>query len=435
MNPQPLRAFGGAAATKSLLINALRTYFEAAAQRFEPGTVEWTLTPPSGTLTGMMAMTDGAKAYEEVTGIPAALGLTHEALFCSAQRMHHDSDGNARIETPDWLRPHLTGWLDSIEPGRSLERALTLFQQRCADGLLGGQVPGGELGETARAIVARWRALLCSLLNNEPQDATTWAALRQACAQAVGARPFDQAVLTLVETVAWPDDDDADEWLRGWALFLADAPRAGLEADLEPDLAALYLASQSAWDELHARAEREPDFDPYRHTDSQPAIVAAEDPVVARRVDEAVARRARPMIEALFEAFTQSLREAQAHELAPAPARAAPVAAGGRGLIDLPIGQFDAEVLQASGLVLVDFWAEWCAPCKQFMPTLGALVRQFGDRVKFIKVDVDQHDALANQLGIRALPTLMLYRDGQPVEHINMLTRARIETLLTEQLA
>jgi thioredoxin-like negative regulator of GroEL len=69
------------------------------------------------------------------------------------------------------------------------------------------------------------------------------------------------------------------------------------------------------------------------------------------------------------------------------------------------------------------------------MPTLGALVRQFGDRVKFNKVDVDQHDALAHQLGIRALPTLMLYRDGQPVERINMLTRARIETLLTEQLA
>ena len=433
MNPARSQAFNSSAASKALLLSSLRSFFDAGAQLLEPGVIAWSPEMPSGTLTGLTALAEGAQGYEEATGIPAVVGLTHEALFCSAQRVHQDGDGNIRIETPAWLPPHLTGWLESIEPGWSLGQSLAVFQRRCADVLLAGHGPQAGVGETARSLVARWRALLCSVLANETQDAATWAALRQACARSGELPPFDQAVVTLIETVAWPDDAGGDEWLRGWASFLADAARAGLEADLEPELAALYAASQAAWRELFARAEREPDFDPYRHADEQPAIAAADDPEVARRLDDAALRRAKPLVEALFEALVGSLRETQA--LAPQPVRAADVSAEGGGLIDLQAGRFEAEVLQAQGLVLVDFWAAWCAPCKQFMPTLGALQRQFGDRVKFVKVDVDEHDALANQLGIRALPTLMLYRDGLCVDRVNVLTRARVEALLQERLA
>lgn len=81
---------------------------------------------------------------------------------------------------------------------------------------------------------------------------------------------------------------------------------------------------------------------------------------------------------------------------------------------------FAAEVLAASHdrLVLVDFWADWCGPCKALAPVLEHVAEQRADRLKVVKVNVDEQPQLSVDHGIRALPTLLLFRDGQVVQQL-----------------
>ncbi len=73
---------------------------------------------------------------------------------------------------------------------------------------------------------------------------------------------------------------------------------------------------------------------------------------------------------------------------------------------------FEQEVLQSDILVLVDFWAEWCGPCKMLGPTIEELAAQYKGRVKVGKVNVDENQALAQKYGIQGIPTLILFSDG-----------------------
>ena len=79
---------------------------------------------------------------------------------------------------------------------------------------------------------------------------------------------------------------------------------------------------------------------------------------------------------------------------------------------------FAAEVLENDGLVLVDFWAPWCGPCKLIAPVLEELASEYNGRVKITKVNVDENQGLANQYGIRSIPSLLFLKSGSVVDTV-----------------
>ena len=96
---------------------------------------------------------------------------------------------------------------------------------------------------------------------------------------------------------------------------------------------------------------------------------------------------------------------------------------------------FEPEVLKSETPVLVDYWAEWCGPCKSIAPILDDLAKEYGGRLKIAKINVDENQQVPAKFGIRGIPTLMLFKDGQlAATKVGALSKAQLTAFIDQQL-
>jgi len=103
------------------------------------------------------------------------------------------------------------------------------------------------------------------------------------------------------------------------------------------------------------------------------------------------------------------------------------------GIAEITDSGFEKEVIQSDKPVLVDFWAPWCGPCKAIGPIIEDLAGGFSDRIKFLKCNVDDNPVTPGKYGIRAIPTLIFFKDGQVVDQITgLVAKSKLEDSLNK---
>ncbi len=104
-------------------------------------------------------------------------------------------------------------------------------------------------------------------------------------------------------------------------------------------------------------------------------------------------------------------------------------------ITNLTTDTFKAAIASATTPVLVDFWAPWCGPCKAIAPTLEELATELDGKLKITKVNIDENDAVAVEYGIRAIPTMLLFKGGQVAEQIvGMMPKAALKAKLAAHI-
>ena len=96
---------------------------------------------------------------------------------------------------------------------------------------------------------------------------------------------------------------------------------------------------------------------------------------------------------------------------------------------------FEADVLQSDKAILVDFWAEWCGPCKMIAPLLDEAADDYSDRMKIVKLNIDENPNTPNKYGIRSIPTLMLFKDGAvQAQKLGAMSKSQLTEFLETNL-
>ncbi|AKX45210.1 thioredoxin [Thiopseudomonas alkaliphila] len=102
---------------------------------------------------------------------------------------------------------------------------------------------------------------------------------------------------------------------------------------------------------------------------------------------------------------------------------------------DISDSSFEQDVLQAEGFVLVDYWAEWCGPCKMIAPVLEEIAADYAGKVSICKLNIDDNQETPNKYGVRGIPTLMLFKNGnEEGQKVGALTKTQLAAFLDSHL-
>jgi thioredoxin 1 len=106
------------------------------------------------------------------------------------------------------------------------------------------------------------------------------------------------------------------------------------------------------------------------------------------------------------------------------------------GVVEVKSSGWESEVIKAQGLIMVDFWAAWCAPCRIISPTVEELSKEYAGKMKFFKLNTDESPDIASKYNIMGIPTLMFFKDGNKIDAIvgaipKQQLKAKIDSLLS----